>query len=33
MINIISTGTTTHAQASEPKVRSLKFEKINKKIF
>ncbi len=33
MINIISTGATTHAQASEPKFRSLKFEKINKKNF
>lgn len=30
---IISTGSTTHAQGSEPKFRSLKFSKLNKKEF
>ena len=29
MITIISTGSTTHAQGSEPKFRSLQFSKLN----
>ena len=31
MITLLSAGSTTHAQASEPKFRSLEFKKINNK--